>query len=182
MGLHRYGVTFVHSEEGSRIGGQIVCRVITRAFLSVLLLTVLTCPFIIGASYVVWSPIATDVVTDAMAFIEVMPEQARLCEVLLFYPFLFHFFTSFLSSLIVEGHAPIRPPKGHYGFASRPSSIALTSTPKGQRYSEEQFRSDHDTTAYSSKPNSSTSTASEQPQQPRPFSLSSPLSDDTPES
>jgi hypothetical protein len=30
----------------------------------------------IGATYVVWSPIATDVVTDGMAFIEAMPERA----------------------------------------------------------------------------------------------------------
>ena len=72
---------------------------------------------------------------------------ACLSEVLLFLSFPFFSLSFILSSLIVEGHAPIRPPKGHYGFASRPSSIALTSTPKGQRYSEEQFRSDHDTPA-----------------------------------
>jgi hypothetical protein len=51
--------------------------VITRAFLSILLLTVLARPFMIDATYVVWSPIATDVVTDGMTFVEVMPEQAR---------------------------------------------------------------------------------------------------------
>jgi hypothetical protein len=32
----------------------------------------------IDATYVVWSPIATDVVTDGMAFVEVMPLQASV--------------------------------------------------------------------------------------------------------
>jgi len=50
--------------------------------------------------------------------------NARLCEVLLFYPFLFHFSLSFiLSSLIVEGLQTLLN--------------RAKSTPKGQRIREE---------------------------------------------